>query len=312
MFCDNCGKNNTNAARKCVHCGAPLAGGFATSGFSDILSYKPETSAYPSPSSGGVSEDMVRSVGIKANQAIRAAEKAKLYSLVSVAVSVILLITTIIVAATTNKAVNKVENDFYNHNDLYHKEEVPADTEIKDDKDDKDDKKDKSELKITDENGELESFRLEDLTESDGDKAEWEEGEFYVKRIIVENTGDTPFDGTLKLESENDYTDVNGLGLADVVGVYFVQDENAKIDKEYVKKIKEKGKENSADGFRNIKNTFSEDITVKAGEKKEYILIFCWDNESVEFEDEDKLKATVTVKVESAGLAGEAMASTGA
>ena len=255
---------------------------------------------------------MVRSVGIKANQAIRAAEKAKLYSLVSVAVSVILLITTIIVAATPNKAVNKVAEYFYNHNDLYHKEEVPADTEIKDDKDDKDDKKDKSELKITDENGELESFRLEDLTESDGDKAEWEEGEFYVKRIIVENTGDTPFDGTLKLESENDYTDVNGLGLADVVGVYFVQDENAKIDKEYVKKIKEKGKENSADGFRNIKNTFSEDITVKAGEKKEYILIFCWDNESVEFEDEDKLKATVTVKVESAGLAGEAMASTGA
>lgn len=301
MFCDNCGKNNINGAQQCAYCGAPLSLGSATTGFSDILSYKQEPTAYTAPVSGGVSEDMVRSVGIKANQAIREAKKAKLYSLVSVAISFVLLLTTVVAVVISNKAVNKVEDDLDNHNALYHKDQL-AEQQDEQTKEQTDVKEKPNGINVTDQDGEkLNSFKLEQIkSKSTGETAKWKEKEWYVKRIVVENKSDSDFEGALVLESENGYTeDINGneCGLADVVGV-FCEDGKTKIDDDFVDKIKQKGEKNVLDGFLNIKNTFKKEIKIKAGDTKEYTLVFYWAESDIEFKDNEDLKATVTVKVE--------------
>ena len=47
------------------------------------------------------------------------------------------------------------------------------------------------------------------------------------------------------------------------------------------------------------KNKFSKkEIKIKAGDTKEYTLVFYWAESDIEFKDNEDLKATVTVKVE--------------
>ena len=110
MFCEKCGSNNPVGAKSCAMCGEKMPDTKDGNGFKDILSCEvPKTG-----SDGGVSNKSVEKLEKKLNNVIKAEKRLFILTFASIALSLILLISLVIVGLSNSYALEEHINEYNN------------------------------------------------------------------------------------------------------------------------------------------------------------------------------------------------------
>jgi cell division protein FtsL len=128
MICDKCGNNNKPKSSRCAFCGAEMPSTTGSNGFADIFSFKPAepvmTEAPVGYSKSDSEAERMRELDMKnllrkSDKIIDSTRKNTLFSLISVALCVIILITSIVISCVgigsndidaLNKKIDNLEN----------------------------------------------------------------------------------------------------------------------------------------------------------------------------------------------------------